>query len=166
MNRHLWLVAVIVIAALSAACGQGAGTAALPSEPVPDPGIGQANGPPWLRGRVLSTYTTEPVTEDCVSEADPDGDGSVSSDDPPVCDPHPSSYGSLGVEGKVAGQQEPMPASVSVDKAVPLEDSEGNPIEWSDITKGSRVAVWITGEIAESYPVQVRATRIVLLSGG
>ena len=157
---RLTLFAVMTIVVLLSACGRSPGPAAV--VPPEEPPVPHAGVDPWLRGRITDVSTTEPVTEDCVPAADADGDGTVSSADPPVCDPNPASYGSLAVKGRVAGQDGPMPASVHVGKNVHLEDADGEPLRWADITKGRRVSVWITGEVAESYPVQVRATKIVI----
>lgn len=158
-------ILTMVLAASLTACGMPAGTsggggsAAPPANEVP-------GGQPWITGVVADVSNVDPVTEDCVSEADPDGDGTVSSDDPPVCDPDPDLYGTLLVEGEVEAQGGNTPASASVGKNVPLTDGNGGAVSWSDITRGSQVAVWITGEVAESYPVQVRATRVDLLRAG
>ena len=158
------VLALVLLTSL-AACGtpastaSGGGSAPPPANEVPD-------GPPWIAGVVADVSNVEPVTEDCVSEADADGDGTVSSDDPPVCDPDPAVYGTLLVEGDVEAQGGETAASVSVGKDVPLTDGDGGSVSWEDISRGSQVAVWTTGEIAESYPVQVRATRIALLRAG
>jgi hypothetical protein len=162
----LGLVMVVTSLAL-AGCGEPAnssGSGAAPpatSQPAPP-----AKGAPWMRGVVTQVSTTKPVTRDCVSESSTDPDGTVSSDDPPVCNPNPDSYGSFMVKGSVQGEQGKTPASVAVAKTVTLADQDGRRIAWTDITKGSNVSVWITGEVMESYPVQVRATHVVLGQAG
>jgi hypothetical protein len=118
-----------------------------------------------MKGVVTDVATTKPITRNCVSEVPTDPNAAVSSNDPPVCTPNPSHYGSLMVRGRVAGQDAPSEASVGVAKSVAIVDRAGKPVAWADITTGSRVSVWITGEVMESYPVQVRATRLVVEPG-
>ena len=142
---------------LLAACGQPA-----VSDAARDDADTAPSGEPWITGEVQNKSTVEPVTTDCVSEADLDPNGSVSSDDPPVCNPNPDTYGTLMVEGSTADSPDPMPAAVHVAKTVPIERRKGGAAAWDDLARGSKVSVWITGEIAESYPPQVRATKIVI----
>ena len=163
----MWFLLVALTLSLNA-CGRvlgGRSRVAPPSAPIDDGG-GDAAGEPWLRGQVTDVTSTRPVTTDCVSEADPDGDGTVSSDDPPVCNPNPDSYGTLAVKGRISGQPGKEPASVHVAKDVPLLDGYGDAISWGDIAAGSAVDIWITGEVMESYPVQVNATKIVVTGQG
>lgn len=162
MTRVPWSVAVLVVATLLTACAGAVGSGPPPTS-APDQGSGSSDSDgAWVRGRVTDVATTEPVTENCVDEADPDGDGSVSSDDPPVCDPDPDTHGTLTVRGVVQGQGDRQPVAVHVDKSVPLRDTDDAPVNWTDIEEGTKVAVWITGEVMESYPPQVRATRLIV----
>ena len=151
---------------LMAACAGTAGGGVAPADRGPVGGADvdgdAAVGQPWIRGRVDSMFTTKPVLKGCVPEADQDGDGAVSSNDPPVCDATPDSYGSLMVKGVVQGQPGRQPASVHVGKDVPIENADGSKAIWGDLRKGTTVSVWITGEVMKSYPVQVGATKLVI----
>lgn len=57
-------------------------------------------------------------------------------------------------------------ASVSVsDKTTLLQETDNGYVEaaFTDLAEGSRVDVWITGPVAESYPVQAGADYVVIL---
>ena len=120
----------------------------------------------YIRGRVTSVSRTVPVTENC-GPADPDGDGAVSSDDPPVCNPNPDHFGTILVVRDPAGPGEDK-ASVSVAKNVSIGRRGGDgavrEARFADIREGSTVSVWTNGMVLESYPVQVGAT-FVLIEG-
>ena len=121
---------------------------------------------PFLKGPITSITRAKAVTTDCVSEADADGDGAVSSNDPPVCNPNPSTYGGLGVKGKNAGQGGETEIIASVQKTVtiarPGAGGELEPVEFSDLAKGDVISLWITGPVMESYPLQGEASYILL----
>ena len=134
-----------------AAVGGGGGARDAPGDVVPP------DGEPYVTGPVLSVSRNKPVTEDCVDpdpEADPED--SVSSDDPPVCDPNPTTLGSIGLADIVA----------RVERTVPIvregRDGEYEPIALDAIAKGDMVAIWISGPIAESYPAQGAADFVVV----
>lgn len=161
------IMAVGVLSLLLAACS-----------PAPDVALGSGGGatesadaqppdePPYLRGPVTSVATTKPVTTDCVSESDLDGDGMVSSDDPPVCDPNPEMVGSVGVKGERADQGGETEMVASVSKSVPIArrtDTGGlEAITFDEVSKGDVVSLWITGPVMESYPLQGGAAFIVV----
>ena len=159
---YSWPVAaaLLLVAALAlAGCGQGPADV---TEPPSDPAQ-PAEGPAWITGVVTNVATAQPVIRNCVSESPGDPADAVSSHDPPVCDPDPVFFGSFIVKGSIKGQPGNTSAAVKVGKAVPLTDRDGSAVAWEDLTKGSRVSVWISGEVMESYPVQARATRVVLI---
>jgi Immunoglobulin-like domain of bacterial spore germination. len=55
--------------------------------------------------------------------------------------------------------------SFTVSEDTELTDREGNAVRPDDIAIGSQVEVWHDGVVAESYPEQARAVKIVLLDG-
>jgi hypothetical protein len=81
----------------------------------------------------------------------------------------PKAAGVLGVllvEGAKEKDTEHDKASVRVTKDTKIEkktDKGLKPAKFEDIKKGSKVEVTFTGPVAESYPVQARAGRIVIL---
>lgn len=122
--------------------------------------------PPYLEGPVTSIARTKPVTTGCVSEWDPDGDGMVSSNDPPVCNPNPETFGTVGVKGDRADQGGETEMVASVKKTVPIarrtDDGELETIPFDELSKGDVVSLWITGQVMESYPMQGEAAFIVV----
>lgn len=159
------LIAVLALAA--GACGApdvalGTGDGATPAPAVANP----PSEPPFLEGPLLAVTTTEPVTTDCVSESDLDPDGAVSSNDPPVCNPNPSTYGSLHVKGTNASQGGETEIVATVNKTVPVvrEGAGGKlePVRFSELAKGDVISLWITGEVMESYPLQGTATYVLV----
>ena len=121
---------------------------------------------PFLKGPIDSIVATKPVTTDCVSEADADGDGAVSSDDPPVCNPNPLTFGTIGLKGTRADQGGDTAINAFVEKTVPIARRGAGgtiePIEFSDLDKGDVISLWITGPVMESYPLQGQASYILL----
>lgn len=142
-----------------AGTGDEGGTADMTSAPAPPA------EPPYIRGRISSVTPVTPVTENC-SPADPDGDGAVSSDDPPVCNPNPDVWGSFVIAGTVANQGGKTEASTTVGKGTPIiRKARGGllePATFDELRGAEGVSVWITGQVAESYPVQVTATYVLL----
>lgn len=56
-------------------------------------------------------------------------------------------------------------AMIRVDAKTKIEKANGDKFEeakFTDIKEGTKVSVWITGPVAESYPVQATAGRIVI----
>ena len=143
----------------AAGAGSGAsdGTAAVGQPPTEAP---------FLKGPITVITRAKAVTTDCVSEADADGDGAVSSNDPPMCNPNPSTYGGLGVKGTNESQGGETEIIASVEKTVPIARRGAGgtlePVAFSDLAKGDVVSLWITGPVMESYPLQGQASYILL----
>ena len=122
---------------------------------------------PYLRGKIQSIVWTQPVATDCVSEGDLDPDGTVSSDDPPVCNPNPDTRGSIHVKGEAGTGESEIVASIA--KSIPIvrRDGDGNiePAAFEDLAEGDTVTLWITGAVMESFPVQGAASYVVIEQG-
>ena len=122
-----------------------------PDATVPD-------APPDITGTVTAVAPFEPVTEDCTPAEDVDPDGSVSSEDPPICTPADND-----VLGTVLVEEEPgVPngdkISFTVTTSTALTGTDGAPLqEFSDLAEGQTVEAWSTGFCAESYPSQCEA---------
>jgi len=56
-------------------------------------------------------------------------------------------------------------AVVTVGKDTAVFDAEGKPASAESLTVGTTVRVWFTGPVAESYPVQGRASAVQIVSG-
>ena len=114
---------------------------------------------PYVRGEIVSVAAAEPVTTDCVSESDLDPDGTVSSDDPPVCNPNPSVFGSVHVKGNTE-------VVATVGKTTPImrrvADDAFEPVAFEDLAAGDAVAVWMQGPIMESFPAQGGAAYVLV----
>jgi hypothetical protein len=164
--RRLMLV-LAVLAVTTAGCAQpdvslgsgdgngGAAGGTVPQLPDEDP---------FLKGEVVAVNATEPVTTDCVSEADLDRDGTVSSDDPPICNPNPHTFGSIHVRGDNATGESEIVATVGKDVPIVRRDAAGNlePAAFEDISKGDTATLWITGPVMESFPVQGSASYVAI----
>ncbi|MPZ89186.1 MAG: hypothetical protein GEU81_14190 [Nitriliruptorales bacterium] len=159
--RVLTFVPLAVCCCALVACADGPVSGA--SEPPDDA--------PYMIGTITSVAPFEAVTEDCV---DPDEAGgpntTVSSDDPPFCTrPDNNRLGSVVIEeepDQVTGDQK-MVASVSAGTAILRETPEGyEPAAFADLREGAVVAVWTTGPIAESYPVQGAGDAISIITDG
>ena len=168
MNRNL-LGLVLALSVVGVACAPpdvvlgsgGDGATAVPVRREQPPAER-----PYLTGPVVSVSKTKPVTNNCVPpDPNPDPNAMVSSDDPPVCNPNPTTFGSIHLKGHRADQGGKTETVFSVTKDIPLvRETQGayEPVDFDDIEKGDRVSVWITGMVLESYPTQVEATFIVV----
>lgn len=156
---------VVAVVLTAAACGPpdvalGPGGGDRSTEPGPPPA-----GAPFVKGRIVSVSETKPVTTDCVSESNLDPNGSVSSDDPPMCNPNPDVHGGIQVTGKAEGQGE-TEIVATVHKTTPiarrLGDGSVEAAAFSDLREGIAVSLWISGPVMESYPLQGTASYVVL----
>lgn len=158
MARRLPLLLVLVLT--MAACGDsddvgsGAGSA--------DTAGGGGEPAATFVGTITEVTPLEPVTEDCIPAEELDPDGSVSSDDPPVCtDPATAPLGSILVEAE--------PGVDGTEKIVftILQDtvltSEGAPITFDDLAVGAEATIGFSGQVAESYPGQATADSVDLV---
>ena len=71
------------------------------------------------------------------------------------------------IEGKVEPDTGYDKASLRVAKDTEvfrLQGADQVEAEWSDLAEGQKVEAWFEGPVAESYPVQAKAGRIVILS--
>jgi len=114
--------------------------------------------PPDITGAVTSVVPFEPITEDCTPAEDLDPDGSVSSEDPPICTPADNDVlGTVLVEER-PDVQEGNKISFTVTTSTALTGTDGAPLEeFSDLAEGQTVEAWSTGICAESYPSQCEA---------
>lgn len=171
MNRTVACLCIILTGALVSACSQpdvvlGSGGGGATARPVSGGDEPPADDP-YLTGKIVSIATAEPVTDNCVDPADvdADGDGTVSSNDPPACNPDPDVFGSIHIKGTPGAGGEPEAVATVADD-VPLVRKTGGgayePVAFGDLAEGDVVSLWITGEVLESFPVQVRATFIVV----
>lgn len=117
--------------------------------------------PADITGTVTSVAPFEPITEDCTPPEDLDPDGSVSSDDPPVCTPADNDVvGTVLVEER-PGVQEGNKISFTVTTSTALTGGDGTPLAtFADLAEGHTVEAWSTGICAESYPSQCAAVAI------
>ncbi len=149
-----------------AGCGGGASAGALPD--------GHAN----IEGAVTSVRPFVPRREDCVTPSDRPPDAPVSSDEPPECDQPPTDQvGALRVEEypdrQVGDPGLPMTggekAVVTVTTDTRILRQTAGPFEnaaFDDLATGQQVAVWFSGPVAETYPVQATAATIVMRPSG
>ena len=155
-----WLLGAALVAAL-AGCGaqQGAGAGGGASDDGAAPVAAQPpDEAPYVRGVIASVTPVEPVVTDCLSESDLDPDGTVSSDDPPICNPNPAVFGTIHAKGDTE-------VVATVGKTVPIMHRSGDalePIAFEDLTAGSKVSVWMEGPIMESFPAQGTAAFVLV----
>lgn len=156
--RLLLLVAALVMVA---ACGDDAGEVASgPASEIP-------NRTPEFVGELTSVTDFEPVTEDCIDPSGADPDGAVSDADPPFCTgADNTSLGHVLVE-EVPGLQEGDKISLHVDGSTAIfrEGDDGpTPATFADLAEGVLVDAWVDGPVAESYPMQAKAS-VLLVKG-
>jgi hypothetical protein len=148
MNRAL---VVLVMTLCAAACAGGGGSGAAT----------QPEGDPYITGEITSVAPFVPVTESCVDPAGADPDGSVSSDDPPFCSTGDEAAGTILVEEQPDGNK----ASLQV-TAVWRQTADGlEAAAFADLQEGQTVSAWVSGPVAESFPVQATADAIVITGG-
>jgi hypothetical protein len=166
---------VLAFTLLTAACGDddtgvragdvpadtSDGDTSLPSE---DPEGTEGTVPdaaPDITGTVTSVAPFEPITEGCTPAEDLDPDGSVSSEDPPICTPPDNDVlGTVLVEEQ-PGVQEGRKISFTVTTSTVLTGADGAPLrEFADLAAGQTVDAWSPGICAESYPEQCSAVAI------
>ncbi len=158
MTRRLPLLLALVL--VVAACGDsddvgsGGGTTAAAG--------GGGEPAATFVGTITAVTALEPVTEDCIPAEELDPDGSVSSDDPPVCtDPATAPLGSILVEvepGVEGGEQ----IVFTILQHTELT-SEGAEIGFDDLAVGAEATIGYSGQVAESYPGQATAESVDLV---
>lgn len=159
---HGRVVGAAIIASVLAACAapSGGGSAEPPAST------------PSIEGRVQSTVLTREVPS--VSNGNPDGVVSAAAV-PGGLVPAVVDDGACGASGcsvmvvAAAGSNGLDRASVHIPPGARVLVTEGGQTRagrHEDVQTGSRVRVWFTGPVAESYPVQATAGTVLVLSGG
>jgi hypothetical protein len=120
---------------------------------------------PTTTGPIASVQPFEPVTEDCTPAEELDPNGSVSSDDPPICTPVDNDVLGTFLIAPGTGVGEVDAASVTVDANTLLLIGDGSggweAGHFENLTPGTEVQVWAGGAaMAESYPVQFTAQAV------
>jgi hypothetical protein len=117
--------------------------------------------PADITGTITSVVPFVPITEDCTPPEDLDPDGSVSSDDPPICTPEDNDVvGTVLVESQ-PGVPEGDKISFTVRTATVLRGADGSALDGlAALETGQVVEAWSTGMCAESYPEQCSAVAI------
>lgn len=141
------------------------GDAAGGSDPVIDAGA-VPDRPAEFTGTVTSISVTEPVIDDCVDPATLDPEGSVSSDDPPICtDPATAPVGTVLVE-ELPGEDGGQKISLAIPSGIPfqraLPDGTTAPAAFADLAEGATVEAWVDGPVAESFPLQGAASALLI----
>ena len=164
MRRHLALALLLPALALGACSDDDGGVVDAgtggPGEPAP----GAVEPGATFEGTITQVTETEPVLDACVPADDLDPDGSVSSDDPPVCsDLDTLPQGSILVEvqpGVDGGEK--IVFTILQDTAL---TRDGAPITFDDLAAGDEAKVGFSGEVAESYPGQASALAVDVTAG-
>lgn len=68
----------------------------------------------------------------------------------------------LLVEGEISEDTIYETASITIDDKTKIVDDNGKSLNKDDIKEGQLVEVWIVGPVAESYPVQANASKVVI----
>jgi len=117
--------------------------------------------PADIVGTITSVTPFEPITEDCTPAEDLDPDGSVSSEDPPVCTPADNDIVGTVLVEEQPGIEEGNKISFTVTTSTALTGSDTAPLGvFGDLAEGQTVEAWSTGMCAESYPSQCEAVAI------
>jgi hypothetical protein len=81
-------------------------------------------------------------------------------------DPAGERIGSIRVEAVPEDASGSDKAQVRIDQGTQLLDSTGRPIAFNELQVGRKVRAWFTGPVAESYPVQAKASTVILEPAG
>jgi hypothetical protein len=172
MRRSLTMTMAALVAATLLLAGCGDDSKQVDSSPnkddtsdvADDPALAPPGGRPTVAGPIASAETFQPVTEGCTPAED--ANGSVSSDDPPICTPADNDVLGTFLIAPETGEGEVDAASVTVDKKTLLLAGDGSggwkAGRFEDLAAGTEVQVW-AGEdtaMAESYPVQFTAETV------
>lgn len=165
MTRRLLLL-LLLPAALLVACGDSADDDG--SAGSGDPGVGEPVDPggdavdsATFEGTITAVTELEPVTEGCTPPEDLDPNGSVSSDDPPICtDLATAPLGTILVEVD-PGVDEGEKIVFTILQDTELTD-DGGEIGFDDLSAGTKVVITFDGQIAESYPGQATAHAVAV----
>jgi len=148
--RRLGLVLALVATAVLGGCGDDDDV---------DSGVDVGEPAATFVGTITEVTVFEPVLDDCTPADDLDPDGSVSSDDPPVCtDEATAPRGSILVEVE--------PGVDSGEKIVftirqETEITQGGvPAAFADLAVGQQATIGYSGAVAESYPGQASAQSV------
>ena len=109
-----------------------------------------------LLGACTSGGDTAPTS------GDPDIRGVITS----ITDGAGDVIGSVRIEGAIDQDTEYDKAIVRVESDTSIYRQAGNAmmeVTFGDLTVGQTVEAWFTGPVAESYPVQVKASQIVIV---
>ncbi|MGK2948268.1 MAG: hypothetical protein ACSLFP_06820 [Acidimicrobiales bacterium] len=135
-------------------------------EPAPDGSdVAVPDRPADLVGTITEVTPFVPVTEDCTPPEDLDPDGTVSSDDPPVCTPADNDVvGSLLVEEQAGVQQgRKISYTVTTSTGITGQTADGELVGvFGQLAEGQIVESWVPadGMCAQSYPEQCAADTI------
>ncbi|HVM19677.1 MAG TPA: hypothetical protein VM307_06930, partial [Egibacteraceae bacterium] len=103
-----------------------------------------------------------PVTENCLPADQLDPDTPVSSDDPPVCtDPANDVVGRILVEEPGDGNK----AALTITGGTQILEEFGGgyePGDFARLREGARVQAWVSGPVAESFPLQATADAVLV----
>ena len=123
------------------------------------------DAPADVTGTITSVTPFEPITEDCTPAEDLDPEGSVSSDDPPICTPEDNDIVGTVLVEETPELEEGIKISFAVTTSTALTGSDSAPLGvFADLAEGQTVEAWSTGMCAESYPSQCEAVAIRRIS--
>jgi hypothetical protein len=127
-------------------------------------GAGPPTGDPYIAGTITALEPFEQVpaiTKHCVPPEDRGPDEPVSDQDPPVCAPAQEQPARILVEEQPDGNK----ASLTITRATTVwRDTPDGPVaaQAEDLRQGDTVAAWVSGPVAESFPVQATADAVVV----
>jgi hypothetical protein len=171
MRRSLMMIlAVLTVGALlTAGCGDDEKkVASEPNDRSEEPDKAAPTPPddaPTTAGPLASVQPFQPITENCTPPEELDPNGTVSSEDQPICTPDGDDVLGTFLIAPGTGTGEVDAASVTVTKDTELLVADGSggweDGRFEDLTAGTKVQTWaLDGMMAESYPVQFEAEAV------
>ncbi len=160
-------IALVVLALGAAACGDDTDVTTGPTttsptttSPTTTPSTVPA-APSDITGTITNVAPFVPVTRDCTPPEDLDPNGSVSSDDPPVCTPQDNDILASVLVAHAPGQATGGKIVFTITTDTVLVGTATAPLAtFAGLAEGQRVEAWSSGPCAESYPEECTAVAV------
>ena len=140
MQSFFQMVVGVLLLAVLAGCGQAPETGGSTSSPSPDTSASPANGGNGVAAcsdpNIRGTITNVAATDNGIT---------------------------ISIDGQLEEDTDYDRAVVTINQDTQITRQNGEPVTMDDLQNGIQVEACFTGPVAESYPVQARASGVVIL---